>query len=149
MLAQGRGPKMLRSLLRSSSAAAASVAVGNRASIFLPNLLPASASSRSYSAKNKTANKGKARVKNPRAESIDETDARGEDASHISDGIDDEYERPKDPLPPSYDPALDVGPGGRPLFTMTNSFASLSRKEACTYVDFRCRCTFSFLLRWK
>ncbi|KAG6519466.1 uncharacterized protein LOC121967613 isoform X1 [Zingiber officinale] len=124
---------MLRSLLRPAAAAAA---VGNRASILLPDLLSASASSRSYSAKKKTTDKGKARVKNPRAESTDDTDARAEDASHISDGIDDEYELPKDPLPPSYDPALDVGPGGRPLFTMTNSFASLGRKEACTYVDF-------------
>uniref|UniRef100_A0A0D3GNF9 Small ribosomal subunit protein mS29 n=1 Tax=Oryza barthii TaxID=65489 RepID=A0A0D3GNF9_9ORYZ len=39
-------------------------------------------------------------------------------------------------MPPTYDPALDVGPGGRPLFAFTDTFASFSRRDANAYVDF-------------
>ncbi|RWW78160.1 hypothetical protein BHE74_00013631 [Ensete ventricosum] len=131
---------MLRSVLRSSTAAA----VG-RASSLLPDLLFPAASSRAYArAKTKTKTKTKAKTqtttkgKKSRSVSSDESAARPDDASNAFDGIDIEFERPTDPLPPTYDPALDVGPGGRPLFAFTKSFASLTRKEPTSYVDFRC-----------
>ncbi|WOL18026.1 hypothetical protein Cni_G26819 [Canna indica] len=124
---------MLRSILRSSAAAAAA-----RASSIFPDLPSTAAASRNYSkakTKTTTTNKGKVRVKDPRAVSADDASARTEDSSSVSDDIDTEFELPKDPLPPTYDPALDVGPGGRPLFTITKSFAPLTRKESHTYVD--------------
>lgn len=34
-------------------------------------------------------------------------------------------------------PALDVGPNGRPLFTSTSSISLLSKKDACSYMKFR------------
>lgn len=52
------------------------------------------------------------------------------------DDLDVEFELPTDPLPPTYDTALDVGPGGRPLFAFTDTFASFSRRDANAYVDF-------------
>ena len=134
---------MLRSVLRSSSAAAA--AAGARGSSLFSDLLFPPASSRAYAkaktkakTKTKTKTKTTTKGKNSRSVSADESAASVDDASHAFDGIDIEFERPTDPLPPTYDPALDVGPGGRPLFAFTKSLAPLSRKEACSYVDFRC-----------
>ncbi|CAL9202254.1 unnamed protein product [Musa hybrid cultivar] len=131
---------MLRSVLRSSSAAAAA---GGRGSSLFSDLLFPPASSRAYAkaktkakTKTKTKTKTTTKGKNSRSVSADESAASVDDASHAFDGIDIEFERQTDPLPPTYDPALDVGPGGRPLFAFTKSLAPLSRKEACSYVDF-------------
>lgn len=132
---------LLRSVLRSAAFAAAEIRKPSSL-LFYPigNTTAASAAvlSRSYSkAKTKTTTKGKVRVKGPRGVSTDDA-ARPDEASSIDDDLNVEFELPTDPLPVTYDPALDVGPRGRPLFSFTKSFSSLSCKDACTYVDFRC-----------
>ncbi|PKA57420.1 hypothetical protein AXF42_Ash013608 [Apostasia shenzhenica] len=120
---------MLRSFLRSGGAAA----LRHRLSSVLPHPPETlSGVSRSY-ARAKTPTKGgKVRAKDPRA-------AAGHAPAGESSSTDDikaEFDLPTDPLPVTYDPALDVGPGGRPLFTITDSFSPLTRKQFNTYVDF-------------
>uniref|UniRef100_A0A452YGB9 Small ribosomal subunit protein mS29 n=1 Tax=Aegilops tauschii subsp. strangulata TaxID=200361 RepID=A0A452YGB9_AEGTS len=68
----------------------------------------------------------------------EDASASGESAASAggADEIDAEFEMPTDPLPPTYDPALDVGPGGRPLFAFTDTFASFSHRGVNAYVDF-------------
>ncbi|KAK3126653.1 hypothetical protein QOZ80_7AG0560040 [Eleusine coracana subsp. coracana] len=138
---------LLRPLLRRGAAAtAANVAAGSGG--VLPTARPkppASLASRSY-AKAKgggkpagsTSNRGKVRAKDPRGVASAD-DAAGEFAGGGGvevDGIDDEFELPTDPLPPTYDPALDVGPGGRPLFAFTDTFGTFHHRDANVYVDF-------------
>lgn len=72
-------------------------------------------------------------VKGPRSGGGDE--AAGD--SSFTEDMSSSFELPTDPLSFTYDPALDVGPGGRPLFSITGSFNPLTRKQANTYVDFR------------
>uniref|UniRef100_A0A0E0E8W8 Small ribosomal subunit protein mS29 n=1 Tax=Oryza meridionalis TaxID=40149 RepID=A0A0E0E8W8_9ORYZ len=88
-----------------------------------------------------TSNRGKVRAKDPRGVASEEGAAGefeggGGGAGGGGDDLDVEFELPTDPLPPTYDPALDVGPGGRPLFAFTDTFASFSRRDANAYVDF-------------
>lgn len=148
---------LLRSLLRraavaaTATAAGGGVGVGARATTgradppaALASLLVAS---RSY-AKAKgggkpagaTSNRGKVRAKDPRGVASEEGAAGefegGGGGAGGGDDLDVEFELPTDPLPPTYDPALDVGPGGRPLFAFTDTFASFSRRDANAYVDF-------------
>ncbi|KAL6845691.1 hypothetical protein ACP4OV_024514 [Aristida adscensionis] len=146
---------LLRSLLRRGAAAAAAASSGGGARFAAPCQDPPSAiasllvASRSY-AKVKggakpaaaTSNRGKVRAKDPRG-GASADDAAGEDfsaggggAGGADDGIDAEFELPTDPLPPTYDPALDVGPGGRPLFAFTDTFGSFAHRDANVYVDF-------------
>ncbi|GJN24852.1 hypothetical protein PR202_gb12620 [Eleusine coracana subsp. coracana] len=142
---------LLRPLLRRGAAAAANAAAGSGG--VLPTARPEPPASlaslllasRSY-AKAKgggkpagsTSNRGKVRAKDPRGVASAE-DAAGEFAGGggvEDDGIDDEFELPTDPLPPTYDPALDVGPGGRPLFAFTDTFGTFHHRDANVYVDF-------------
>ncbi|XP_008795783.2 LOW QUALITY PROTEIN: 28S ribosomal protein S29, mitochondrial [Phoenix dactylifera] len=132
---------LLQSLLRSTAAASTAARTRNlsslRSNLLAPTAVAAAAVlSRPYSkAKTKTTTKGKVRGKDPRGVSADDA-TRPEDASSAADDdLNVEFELPTDPLPVTYDPALDVGPGGRPLFSFTKSFSSLGRKDACTYVD--------------
>ncbi|EER98173.1 hypothetical protein BDA96_02G072600 [Sorghum bicolor] len=141
---------LLRPLLRRGAAAAAAAAVssGGARATALPDPPAALASlllaSRSY-AKAKgggkpassTSNRGKVRAKDPRGVASAD-DAAGADfsAGGAGDDIDTEFELPTDPLPPTYDPALDVGPGGRPLFAFTDTFGSFAHRDANVYVDF-------------
>jgi small subunit ribosomal protein S29 len=85
-----------------------------------------------------TSNRGKIRVKDPKGVASEDASASGESSASTggADELDAEFEMPTDPLPPSYDPALDVGPGGRPLFAFTDTFASFSHRGANAYVDF-------------
>uniref|UniRef100_A0A452YGI4 Small ribosomal subunit protein mS29 n=1 Tax=Aegilops tauschii subsp. strangulata TaxID=200361 RepID=A0A452YGI4_AEGTS len=85
-----------------------------------------------------TSNRGKVRVKDPKGVASEDASASGESAASAggADEIDAEFEMPTDPLPPTYDPALDVGPGGRPLFAFTDTFASFSHRGVNAYVDF-------------
>jgi len=141
---------LLRPLLRRGAAAAAAAAVssGGARATALPDPPAALASlllaSRSY-AKAKgggkpassTSNRGKVRAKEPRGVASAD-DAAGADfsAGGGGDDIDTEFELPTDPLPPTYDPALDVSPGGRPLFAFTDTFGSFAHRDANVYVDF-------------
>ena len=139
---------LLRPLLRRGAAAAAAVSSGGARATALPDPPAALASlllaSRSY-AKAKgggkpassTSNRGKVRAKDPRGVAS-AGDAAGADfsAGGGGDDIDTEFELPTDPLPPTYDPALDVGPGGRPLFAFTDTFGSFAHRDANVYVDF-------------
>ncbi|KAI5016553.1 uncharacterized protein LOC123431389 [Hordeum vulgare subsp. vulgare] len=138
---------LLRPLLRRGAAAVS--AGGLRAPAVRPDPPACLASlllaSRSY-AKAKgggkpaasTSNRGKVRVKDPKGVASEDASASGESAASAggADEIDAEFEMPTDPLPPTYDPALDVGPGGRPLFAFTDTFASFSHRGANAYVDF-------------
>lgn len=138
---------LLRPLLRRGAAAVS--AGGVRAPAARPDPPASLASlllaSRSY-AKAKgggkpaasTSNRGKVRVKDPKGVASEDASASGESAASAggADEIDGEFEMPTDPLPPTYDPALDVGPGGRPLFAFTDTFASFSHRGANAYVDF-------------
>ena len=85
-----------------------------------------------------TSNRGKIRVKDPKGVASEDASASGESSASAggADEIDAEFEMATDPLPPTYDPALDVGPGGRPLFAFTDTFASFSHRGANAYVDF-------------
>lgn len=136
---------LLRPLLRRAAAAASSG--GGRAAT-LPDPPAALASlllaSRSYAKvkgggkpASSTTNRGKVRVKEPRGGASAE-DADGDEfsAGAGGDDLDAEFELPTDPLPPTYDPALDVGPGGRPLFAFTDTFGSFAHRNANVYVDF-------------
>ncbi|XP_040382413.1 uncharacterized protein LOC102719882 [Oryza brachyantha] len=141
---------LLRSLLRRGSAAATAVGgVGTRATAArvadppaaLASLLLASRSYAKAKGGGKPAgaatNRGKVRAKDPRGVASDEGAAGDfEGGGAGADDLDVEFELPTDPLPPTYDPALDVGPGGRPLFAFTDTFASFSHRNANAYVDF-------------
>ncbi|TVU17939.1 hypothetical protein EJB05_34001 [Eragrostis curvula] len=140
---------LLRSLLRRGAAAVAAAGSGGVPLTARPDPPASLASlllaSRSY-AKAKggakpassTSNRGKVRAKDPRGVASAD-DAAGDFAGGggvEDDGIDDEFELPTDPLPPTYDPALDVGPGGRPLFAFTDTFGTFHHRDANVYVDF-------------
>ncbi|OEL25729.1 hypothetical protein BAE44_0013252 [Dichanthelium oligosanthes] len=139
---------LLRPLLRRAAAAAGAPSGGGVRATALPDPPPALASlllaSRSY-AKAKgggkpassTSNRGKVRAKDPRGVASAE-DADGDESSAAGGGedLDAEFEMPTDPLPPTYDPALDVGPGGRPLFAFTDTFGTFAHRDANVYVDF-------------
>jgi len=135
---------LLRPLLRRAAAASS----GDARATALPDPPAALASlllaSRSY-AKAKgggkpaasTSNRGKVRAKDPRGgASADDADGDEFAAGGGGDELDAEFELPTDPLPPTYDPALDVGPGGRPLFAFTDTFGSFAHRNANVYVDF-------------
>uniref|UniRef100_A0A0E0LIA2 Small ribosomal subunit protein mS29 n=1 Tax=Oryza punctata TaxID=4537 RepID=A0A0E0LIA2_ORYPU len=139
---------LLRSLLRRATAASTAVAAGGVGGRSDPPAAVASLliASRSY-AKPKgggkpagaTANRGKVRAKDPRGVASEEGAAgefEGGGGAGGGEDLDVEFELPTDPLPPTYDPALDVGPGGRPLFAFTDTFASFSHRDANAYVDF-------------
>ena len=82
-------------------------------------------------------NRGKVHAKDPHG--VASEDAAAGDFTSSAGGGDDldaELELPTDPLPPTYDPALDVGPGGRPLFAFTDTFVSFCHRDASAYVDF-------------
>uniref|UniRef100_A0A0D9WWM8 Small ribosomal subunit protein mS29 n=1 Tax=Leersia perrieri TaxID=77586 RepID=A0A0D9WWM8_9ORYZ len=137
---------LLRSLLRRGAAAAATATAGTRSDppAALASLLVAT---RSY-AKAKgggggkpagaTTNRGKIKAKGPRGVASEEGGDFESSAGSggAGDDIDEVFELATDPLPPTYDPALDVGPGGRPLFAFTDTFASFSHRDANAYVDF-------------
>jgi small subunit ribosomal protein S29 len=138
---------LLRPLLRRAAAASAVAGSGGVLPTARPDPPASLASlllaSRSY-AKAKgggkpagsTSNRGKVRAKDPRGVASAD-DAAGEFASGVEDdGIDDEFELPTDPLPPTYNPALDVGPGGRPLFAFTDTFGTFHHRNSNVYVDF-------------
>ncbi|KAL6595137.1 hypothetical protein ACP70R_048240 [Stipagrostis hirtigluma subsp. patula] len=141
---------LLRSLLRRGAAAAAAASSGGARAASCHDPPSALASlllaSRSY-AKAKgggkpaasTSNRGKVRAKDQRGVASAD-DAAGDDFSAGGGGggddLDAEFELPTDPLPPTYDPALDVGPGGRPLFAFTDTFGSFAHRDANVYVDF-------------
>ncbi|XP_072952437.1 uncharacterized protein [Typha angustifolia] len=131
---------LLRSVLR--SAATAGGAGGATRNPFSPlsDLLPGAGAgaTRSYAkAKTKaTTNKGKVRAKDPRGVAADDSSAGADATSSAGDDLNVEFELPTDPLPVTYDPALDLGPEGRPLFAITKTFSSFTHKDACTYVDF-------------
>jgi small subunit ribosomal protein S29 len=138
---------LLRPLLRRAAAASAVAGSGGVLPTARPDPPASLASlllaSRSY-AKAKgggkpagsTSNRGKVRAKDPRGVASAD-DAAGEFASGVEDdGIDDEFELPTDPLPPTYNPVLDVGPGGRPLFAFTDTFGTFHHRNSNVYVDF-------------
>ncbi|KAG0451367.1 hypothetical protein HPP92_026488 [Vanilla planifolia] len=123
---------MIGSFLRTAGAAV--VRRQRRFSLLPPPPATTADSSRSYArAKTPkvTTKAGKVRLKGPRAGGTEE--AAGEASS--AEDVNAAFELPTDPLPVTYDPALDVGPGGRPLFSFTDSFSPLTRKQANTYVD--------------
>ncbi|RLN35492.1 hypothetical protein C2845_PM03G23630 [Panicum miliaceum] len=84
-----------------------------------------------------TSNRGKVRAKDPcGVAAADDADGDEFTARGGGDELDAEFELPLDPLPPTYDPALDVGPGGRPLFAFADTFGSFAHRNANVYVDF-------------
>jgi small subunit ribosomal protein S29 len=132
---------MIRSLFRSlSTSGAVSGAGAGSGAASLRNPFSLS-SSRAYAAKGKGGSKvsapikGKARAKDTRGTTADE-DPSAEFSSSI-DLLNANFEIPTSPLPVTYDKELDVGPGGRPLFSFTKTFSSFSHGDPCTYVDFR------------
>ncbi|OAY70793.1 28S ribosomal protein S29, mitochondrial [Ananas comosus] len=140
---------LLRSLLRSAAASSGGAAAAAATRSPFPRvsdlLYPGgAAASRTYAkakakAKAKTtAGKGKVRAKDPRAVAGDSAAAAaGPDAApSADDDLNVEFELPTDPLPVSYDPSLDVGPGGRPLFSFSKTFSPFSHRDARVYVDF-------------
>lgn len=143
---------LLRTLRRGAAAAANSVAgsggvitpaarpdpPASLASLLLASRSYAKAKGGAKPAAAATSNRGKVRAKDPRGVASAD-DAAGEFAGGggvEDDGIDDEFELPTDPLPPTYDPALDVGPGGRPLFAFTDTFGTFHHRNSNVYVDF-------------
>jgi small subunit ribosomal protein S29 len=150
----------LRSLLRRGAAAAAGGVRAPAARLDPPASLPSLLlASRSY-AKAKgggkpaasTSNRGKIRVKDPKGVASEDASAASGESSASAGGADEldaEFEMPTDPLPPTYDPALDVGPGGRPLFAFTDTFASFSHRGANAYVDFSYTPVLSSLLHFR
>ena len=76
------------------------------------------------------------------------TYAKVDDLSAAAPSTDDlEFEIPTDPLPiPPFDPDLDFRPNGRPLFCGKSSLSELSRKDVCSYFDFRSLSTFIVFL---
>lgn len=127
---------LLRSLLR-SAATAGGVAAARGENPITAFIIPTETKSRTYAkaagGKAKTTTKGKGKVKETRAGPA--ADDAAESAS--LDDINAEFELPTDPLPPTYDPLLDVGPEGRPLFSCVDSFSRVSYRDAPIYVDFR------------
>ncbi|XP_039140752.1 uncharacterized protein LOC120277940 [Dioscorea cayenensis subsp. rotundata] len=126
---------LLRSLLR-SAATAGGVAAARGENPITAFIIPTETKSRTYAkaagGKAKTTTKGKGKVKETRAGPA--ADDAAESAS--LDDINAEFELPTDPLPPTYDPLLDVGPEGRPLFSCVDSFSRVSYRDAPIYVDF-------------
>ncbi|KAK8919043.1 hypothetical protein KSP39_PZI021534 [Platanthera zijinensis] len=124
---------MIGSFLRSAGTAVVSQC--RRSSLLPPPPALLAAATRSY-AKAKTPkttlNRGKIKIMGPRKGGG--ADIPGE--SFSPEDASTSFELPTDPLPFTYDPALDVGPGGRPLFSVTQSLAPLTRKQSNTYVDF-------------
>ncbi|XP_020586539.1 28S ribosomal protein S29, mitochondrial [Phalaenopsis equestris] len=124
---------MLGSFIRPAGAAVA--AIRRSSSLLPPPPTIFAVASRTYArakTPKATSKKGKVMVKGPRTGGGDEAAV---DSSSTED-MNASFELPTDPLPFTYDPALDVGPGGRPLFSVTESFNPLTRKQANTYVDF-------------
>ncbi|KAJ0982743.1 hypothetical protein J5N97_010998 [Dioscorea zingiberensis] len=125
---------LLRSLLRSAATAGGAVAERVRSPI-AALIVPTDTTSRTFAkaagGKAKTTTKGKVKVKDSRSGPAD-------DAAESSsmDNINAEFELATDPLPVVYDPLLDVGPGGRPLFSRVDSLSRISHRDAPTYVDF-------------
>ncbi|XP_043724071.1 28S ribosomal protein S29, mitochondrial [Telopea speciosissima] len=79
-------------------------------------------------------NKSKAKSKKETSAKIDEVStAAGDDLD--SDLLDDDG-RARHLAEDEKDKSLDVGPNGGPLFTNTKSISELTRKDACTYMNF-------------
>ncbi|MQL98882.1 hypothetical protein Taro_031598 [Colocasia esculenta] len=132
---------MLRSLLARAARAASSYGRGSRSPSAL--LVPAATGLAShYSSKakgnavpaKKPGATGGGKMKGRKGPTYAKVDDMAASAPSADDA---EFELPTDPLPvPPFDPALDVRPGGRPLFCRKDSLSELTHKDACTYLDF-------------
>lgn len=128
---------MLRSFLR---AVASSAAVVKPQTTVSDVLIPVSAavsqqlsSSRTFSTKvtKQSLPKGKKSASKADEAAIGSLDA--ETINYLTDGA-----RLRALAEDENNKSLDVGPNGQPLFTAAGSLSQLSRKDACSYMKFRC-----------
>lgn len=97
--------------------------------------------SKLYSSKNPKASLAKAKKADAKSKSkvSDSSSALASTGAEDfeSGGADDfEAARARRLVEDEKDPSLDVGPNGRPLFTSTPSLSQLTRKDACSYMQF-------------
>ncbi|KAK6935663.1 Short-chain dehydrogenase/reductase SDR [Dillenia turbinata] len=124
--------EMLRSLLRAAVS-----------SSLTPNAIPSptatglSSSPRNFASKTTKASLTKAK------KGKSKSDTKSDDASATSSAIDDSDDLVLDDdararllAEDDKDKSLDVGPNNRPLFTSVRSISQLTRKDACTYMNF-------------